>query len=177
MIPVVCGEPHGWGRHQPAILKDKGTVVVAISSKCRDSEYCRSFFGRFTAIRQWDDLAIFWDVLRQQPDGWYVYAPGEVPPDTPASKEKLLTFVLEVDALLRRDHHEDYCNIVYVDHREKPEFIKIYDPNNLGVTCGFSDNPPLPGWALSRLAPIDLPSAMPQPAGRKRWWKKMFGAK
>jgi len=51
--------------------------------------------------------------------------------------------------------------------------VKIYDPHNLGVTCGYSDNPPLPGWVLSRLAPVDLEAAR-QPAGRRRWWQRLF---
>jgi len=44
-----------------------------------------------------------------------------------------------------------------------------------GVSCGFSDNPPLPGWVLSRLQPCDLPSTRIVPNNRRRWWKKLFG--
>ncbi|MCG8047412.1 MAG: hypothetical protein N0E48_17590 [Candidatus Thiodiazotropha endolucinida] len=49
----------------------------------------------------------------------------------------------------------------------------IYDPNNLGVSCGYSDNPPLPGWVLSKLPPIDLPGTM-VPKNRKRWWQALW---
>ena len=52
--------------------------------------------------------------------------------------------------------------------------VKIYDPNNLGVSCGYSDNPPLPGWVLSRVAPVDLPRAQQQAQGRRRWWRGVF---
>ncbi|MGV6859026.1 MAG: hypothetical protein ACWA5X_08635 [bacterium] len=149
--------------------------MAAIQVSDQDSEYYRRFYGRFAALRHWDDLSKFWDVLKAQPEGWYIYAPGEPPPSAPVDEEKLNTFIAEMDELLRREHDEDYCNIVYVDDRQSPDFIKIYDPNNLGVSCGFSDNPPLPGWVLSRLQPIDMPSAIPQPGNRKRWWKKIFG--
>jgi len=39
---------------------------------------------------------------------------------------------------LRADHHESYCGIVYADDLDKPRLIKIYDPNNLGSSCGSS---------------------------------------
>jgi hypothetical protein len=52
--------------------------------------------------------------------------------------------------------------------------VKIFDPHNLGVSCGFSDNPPLPGWILSKLAPIDL-KVSTLPGNRRRWWQRLFG--
>jgi hypothetical protein len=55
--------------------------------------------------------------------------------------------------LLRDEHRESYCGIVYADDLDKPRLIKIYDPNNLGSSCGSSKNPPGPGWIMSRCAP------------------------
>jgi len=63
-----------------------------------------------------------------------------------------------MDKLLRREHQEDYCGIVYANDLQTPGSIKIYDPNNLGVSCGYNDNPPLPGWIMSRIPPVDLPA-------------------
>ncbi|MCK7500047.1 MAG: hypothetical protein MZW92_64195 [Comamonadaceae bacterium] len=38
------------------------------------------------------------------------------------------------DDLLRKEHREDYCGIVYADDlRPADACVKIYDPNNLGV--------------------------------------------
>ena len=88
---------------------------------------------------------------------------------------QLQRFITEIDALLRREHDEDYCGIVYADDPSAPGMIKIYDPNNLGKVCGYSANPPLPGWVLSRLPPADLQAAQVQPAGRRRWWQRLFG--
>ena len=82
----------------------------------------------------------------------------------------------EIDKLLRQEHNEDYCGIVYADDIKQPAFVKIYDPNNLGVSCGYSDNPPLPGWVMSKLPPCDLPATRVLPANRKRWWRRLFGA-
>ena len=65
--------------------------------------------------------------------------------------------------------------IVYVDDKTTPGFVKVYDPNNLGHVCGSSGAPPpLPGWILSKLQPIDMEAAMPPPGNRKRWWQKIF---
>ena len=88
--------------------------------------------------------------------------------------QQLDTFLNEVTDLLKEEHQEDYCGIVYADNKKDPSFIKIYDPNNLGVVCGFSNNPPLPGWVLSEIKPTDLNAALPQPGNRKRWWQRIF---
>lgn len=133
-----------------------------------------AFRGSFTSTLRWHQFEALWELLRQNPSGWYVYAVGEPPPESQSSEKQLIRFLQEIEALLRREHDEDYCGIVYADDLARPGFIKIFDPNNLGVSCGYSDNPPLPGWILSRLKPVDLPSSM-QPAGRKRWWRKIFG--
>ena len=137
--------------------------------------YINAFRGSFTSMMRWPQLDDFWQQLREQADNnWYIYAVGEEPPETPVSKEQLKTFISEIDVLLHKEHDEDYCGIVYADNKSTPSFIKIYDPNNLGVSCGFSDNPPLPGWILSKLQPVELESALNPPNNRRRWWKRLF---
>jgi len=138
-----------------------------------DDTYLAAFRGSFTSALRWPQLDALWRRVRAQPEGWFVYAIGEQPPGAPAVADDLLHFIDEIDRLLRREHDEDYCGIVYADDLGEPTMIKVYDPNNLGVSCGYSDNPPLPGWVLSRLAPVDLEAAR-QPAGRRRWWQRLF---
>jgi hypothetical protein len=139
--------------------------------------FLAAFRGSFSGILRWPQLDALWQRLREEPgQSWYIYAVGEPPPSEPASHEQLERFIAEVDKLLRTEHKEDYCGIVYVDDPQAPSFIKIYDPNNLGVVCGFSDNPPLPAWILSRLKPVDLPASLPPPGGRRRWWQKLLAA-
>ena len=134
-----------------------------------------AFRGSFTGILRWHQLDALWDLLRQQESSsWYIYAVGETPPEHPVSHDQLITFIDEIDQLLHQEHDHDYCGVVYADNPQDPVFIKIFDPNNLGVSCGFSDNPPLPGWILSHLKPIDLPTAFPPPGNRKRWWQRLF---
>lgn len=137
--------------------------------------YISAFRGNFTSTMRWPDLDDFWGTLKNHADdNWYIYAVGEIPPDDTSSKAHLLSFIDEIDTLLHQEHDEDYCGIVYVDNKETPEFIKIFDPNNLGVTCGFSDNPPLPGWILSKIQPVEIEAALNPPKNRQRWWQQIF---
>lgn len=140
-----------------------------------EKNYVDAFRGNFTSLLRWHQLDEFWDVLRQQAaSDWYIYAVGETPPETPASEKHLLKFIEEIDALLHKEHEHDYCGIVYTDDKETPSFIKIFDPNNLGVSCGFSENPPLPGWILSKIKPVELEKALNPPNNRRHWWNKIF---
>lgn len=140
-----------------------------------DSYVKRFKQGRFESLMRWEQLEAFWDNLRPQlDDSWYVYAIGEDAPTHPLSKEQVLTFVDEIDRLLRREHDEDYCGIVYADNHQSPEFIKIFDPHNLGVSCGFSENPPLPGWVMSKMQPVNLLEALQPANNRRRWWQGIF---
>ncbi len=137
--------------------------------------YLDAFKGRFTSMMRWPQLDEFWSVLKAQADdAWYIYPVGDTPPESPAKKEQLLKFIDEIDVLLHKEHDEDYCGIVYADSKETPEYIKIFDPNNLGVSCGFSEKPPLPGWILSRIPPVELEQALYPPNNRRRWWQRLF---
>lgn len=134
-------------------------------------DYMQAFKGYFRGLKGWDDLSRFWETLRQHNQGqWYVYTTGQRPPASPLSRTDLEAFILLADQELRTQHEEDYCGIVYADNTEVPTFIKVYDPKNLGVVCGFSDNPPLPKWVLSHLKPIDLEAATTPPSR----WKKLL---
>jgi len=137
--------------------------------------YLLAFRGSLLGLRRWDDLDLFWQVLKNNPDKhWYAYAIGEPVPTSVLTAKQLEHFVHEIDALLRREHEEEYCGIVYVDDPADPHFVKIYDPNNLGVVCGFSENPPLPGWTLSTCAPVEITQHTFVPQNRKRWWQRLF---
>ena len=138
-----------------------------------DQPFLSAFRGSFTSALRWPQLDALWDKVRARPQGWFIYAIGERVPVAAADATDLLQFVDEIDELLRREHDEDYCGIVYADDPQSPSMVKIYDPHNLGVSCGYSNNPPLPGWVLSRIPPIDL-EATRQTAGRRRWWQRLF---
>jgi len=140
-------------------------------------EFRDSFKGTFYGILRWEQLDGLWERVKEDAGGgWYMYAVGEAPPVEIAEADDILRFVDEIDVLLRKEHGEDYCGIVYADDPASPGFVKIFDPHNLGVSCGYSDNPPLPGWILSKLPPVDLQAPMPQPGNRRRWWQRLFSS-
>ncbi|MES9822888.1 MAG: hypothetical protein ABW127_00485 [Candidatus Thiodiazotropha endolucinida] len=145
-----------------------------VSSVDEQNAYLQAFRGSFTSTLRWHQLDVLWQVLKEDAaGGWYIYAIGEPPPNSTADADMVLKFIESIDVLLRSEHEEDYCGIVYADDLDQPGFIKIYDPNNLGVSCGYSDNPPLPGWVLSKLPPVDLPGTMVA-KNRKRWWQALW---
>jgi hypothetical protein len=139
------------------------------------ADYLAQFKGSFKSTMHWHDLDTLWNVLKNQPENWYVYAVGEAVPTEVLSADGFTHFIQEMDALLRAEHDEDYCGIVYADNLQQPGMVKIYDPNNLGVSCGYSETPPLPGWVLSRIPPVDLQATQALPKNRQRWWRRLLG--
>lgn len=139
------------------------------------SQFMTQFQGPLYGVLlwpQWDELT---GLLTNRSDGnWYVYYVGESVPMAPLSSGHFQHFLGEIDELLRRDHQEEYLGIVYADDIEEPSFIKIYDPNNLGASCGSSGSQVLPGWIISRVQPVDLRAEFPNPGARRRWWQKLF---
>ena len=132
------------------------------------SPYALANRGSFKGIRHWHELDDFWRHLKTLNDGkWFIYDTNQAPPISPVSASDLSSFIDTTNQLLHAQHKEDYCGIVYVDDINTPEYIKVYDPANLGVVCGYSDNPPLPGWILSRLPPCNLHPKKPESL-----WKK-----
>ncbi len=142
-----------------------------------EQRFLAALRGSFTSALRWHHLDALWERIQQQAgDGeWYIYAIGQAPPTAASSQADLGRFITEADRLLREEHAEDYCGIVYADDLQTPTLVKIYDPNNLGVSCGYSDSPPLPGWILSKIPPCDLQTHQGVPRNRKRWWRQLFG--
>lgn len=136
------------------------------------SEFDQAFNGMLFSLLSWEQLAEFWPKINPEA-GWYIYAIGEPVPMLSASAAQVGGFLREIDVLLHRDHEESYCGIVYADNLENPSLIKIFDPHNLGVSCGSSKNPPLPGWVLSLMPPTEMRPHGIIPANRKRWWQSL----
>jgi len=131
--------------------------------------------GQFWGILQWSQLDALWARIKAEPAGWYASLAGEAPPETPLSAEALARLVDEVDALLRREHEYDYCGIVYADDPARPEIVKIFDPNNLGSSCGSCGYKIPPRWVLSRVKPERIEDDAPLPGARRRWWQRILG--
>ena len=148
-------------------------TAAAQSDPIRD-EFHRLMNGLLFSLLSWKQLTDFWAKLDGSA-GWYLYAVGEAVPASPATAEQVGKFITEIDTLLRHDHRENYCGIVFADNLDNPTFVKIYDPNHLGSSCGSSKHPPpLPGWIMSQIPPPELHLKYALPANRKRWWQGLF---
>jgi len=135
--------------------------------------FITAFYGRFSGLLRWEDLDRVWNTLRERAgEGWFLYTVGEAPPQAPANADDVRSFIEEIDTQLREGHREDYCGIVYVDDANAPCFVKVFDPSNLGVVCGFSEQPPLPGWILSLQPPIDLVQALARERRPRSGWRR-----
>ena len=148
-------------------------MSAASAAAAAGGTFARLYAGRLYSLLSWQDLEAFWQRL-DPADGWYLYAVGEPPPTAPESAANTAEFLRRIDEVLRRDHQETYCGIVYADDVERPCFVKIYDPNHLGSSCGSSKHPPLPGWIMSRAPPVDVAPGRAAPEGRRRWWRSLF---
>ncbi|MDP2822129.1 MAG: hypothetical protein Q8O52_05540 [Sulfuritalea sp.] len=158
----------------------------------RMTEFQRLYTGRLWSAMRWDQLTALWQRI-DPAAGWYLQALGVACPPSgipgtqgeaaptvahaanAADAATVSAFIERIDALLRAEHHESYCGIVYADDLENPRLIKIYDPNNLGYSCGSSKNPPGPGWIMSRVKPDEMAAARPPPENRRRWWQSLLG--
>ncbi|MCF8178413.1 MAG: hypothetical protein K9J74_07885 [Sulfuritalea sp.] len=138
------------------------------------TEFERLYTGRLWSVMGWDQLTAFWQCINPAA-GWYLQAGGTSPVPTFADAATVSAFIERIDILLRSDHHESYCGIVYADDLENPRLIKIFDPNNLGSSCGSSKSPTPPGWVMSRVAPDGVLAARPAPENRRRWWRSLLG--
>ncbi|MBK8452371.1 MAG: hypothetical protein WAQ53_16095 [Thiofilum sp.] len=140
-----------------------------------EQAFMQAFKGQFWGVLRWEQLDTLWEAIRVEADkGWYIYALGEGVPQSPASAEQVRHFIQEIDGLLRQEHTEDYCGIVYADDLKKPRFVKIFDPNQLGSVCGSSGQTILPGWLLCQIKPTYLSAVLPTTQSRKRWWRRLF---
>lgn len=140
------------------------------------TDFDRYYNGLLYSVMRWDQLAAFWERVDADA-GWFLYAVGQDVPQAPSPADKVRQFMSELDTLLRREHHEDYCAIVYADDLTRPSFIKIYDPNHLGSSCGSSatKSSVLPGWLMCRVPPRELATVLPVTGQRKRWWQTFLG--
>ncbi len=154
-------------------MSNPGLRMFEVSAMNHD--FLKSMDGTFHGILQWVDLDKLWGRVREDGEGWYVSLVGTEPVQKTLTVAELETFIIEVDSLLRRDHQYHYCGIVYVDDPALPSLIKIYDPNNVGNSCGCSGVRTLPRWVLSKMPPVLIEDHAPLPGNRRHWWQKMFG--
>ena len=129
--------------------------------------------GSLFGVLHWEHWETLCGQLRNSDQPWYFYAVGCGVPDAPLADAELDKALAEIDALLRREHEETYLGIVYADDLASPSLVKIYDPNNLGSSCGSCGYTIPPGWVFSRQTPQAIFSDIPLPGNRRRWWQNL----
>lgn len=139
------------------------------------SEFDRIYNGMLYSLMSWAQLDTFWAAIDPAAN-WYLYAVGQDIPLQPANADAVRAFLREIDTLLKREHEQEYCGIVYADDLQHPRLVKVYDPHQLGSSCGSSGITVLPGWIMSRMPPSNLKSDVPIPNNRKRWWTALWPA-
>ena len=140
------------------------------------SDFSRRMDGYLRGMLHWEQLDALWLRIRAEPQGWYVSQLGEAAPAVPLDAQALLRFVDEIDVLLRREHQQTFCGIVYADLPEEPTFVKIFDPHEMGSMCSCSREPVLPRWVLSRCRPDALGGDVPAAGAHRPWWSRLWGA-
>ena len=126
-------------------------------------------------ILRWDQLDTIWKKLEAGSQPWFIYQVGDALPESSIEGDKLHDALAALNQLLRQEHEHDYCGIVYVNDLDDPTFVKVFDPNNLGSSCGCSGKKFSPRWVISQIKPEKIEDDVPLPNNRKKWWKKIFG--
>ncbi|CAB9539579.1 hypothetical protein BROOK1789B_713 [Bathymodiolus brooksi thiotrophic gill symbiont] len=119
-------------------------------------DYLAQFQDRFIGIMQWEDCHALFEKLSNNPNDWYLYNTSKVVPKTVVNANDFLNAINNIKKVIKSEHQERYCGIVYTNDLNNPDFVKIFHPNNLGKSCGSSENPPIPQWLLSKIKPIDI---------------------
>ncbi len=135
-----------------------------------ESNFEQSLKGRFEGILRWPDLDALWIQVKASPAPWYIYEVGMQVPDSQTSADDLAGEIDRIDKILRDNHDEDYCGIVYVDNPEAPSLIKVFGPKNLGASCGSSGSKTWPRWILSHMPPGEVGVRLDD-EGKPAWWK------
>ncbi|BBB24261.1 conserved hypothetical protein [Isorropodon fossajaponicum endosymbiont JTNG4] len=119
-------------------------------------DYIERLKGRFIGIMQWDDYHALFDKLNSNPNDWYLYDTLKVAPKAVVNASEFIDTLSDIKKVIKSEHQERYCGIVYTNDLDSPDFVKIFHPNNLGKVCGSGENPPIPRWLLSKDKPMDI---------------------
>lgn len=155
-------------------MKNDGDNISNDLDKDRQSnDFLTTFNGKFYGVLRWKQLDDLWQVVKHDDEnGWYIYAVGEPLPIHKKTGKSVNTYVDALNKLLRREHDEDYCGVVYTDSFETPRLIIVFDPNNLSVFCCIVTPALLSSWIISKMCQKNY-SIKIQGVGN-RWWETIL---
>jgi hypothetical protein len=136
-----------------------------ITTPLPDTAFWTLYLSRSSGILHWQDMDAFWPQMQATTGAWYVFDPREDAPETPLSGAALQAELAAAQTLVYSRRDLPMSGAVYVDNREAPAFIKVFDPANMGSSCSCSTEPVMPRYIFSRARPDSLPLAPPPKTG------------
>ncbi len=130
-----------------------------------DTEFWTRYMGHASGILRWNDLDAFWPRLKASGGEWYVFDPDADAPETPVSGQAWRAAVQAARTLVDTRRDMSVSGAVYVDDREAPAFIRVFDPGHMGSSCSHSGARVMPRFIFSRIKPDSLPIAPPPDKG------------
>lgn len=129
-----------------------------------DTPFWRSYRGRLIGLLREPDMTAMFDTLKAAPEGWYVFDPQETPSQSPLEGKDFLDRLDGIQSQADDWLGDGRLGFIYADDKQNPTFIKIFDPANMGSSCGCSGEMIWPRWILSQIAPEAVPRT-PEPTG------------
>lgn len=121
-----------------------------------DTPFWVKFNSRYIGLLNWADVDQLWEVLLASPHDWYIFDMESDLPEKTLDETEFESFLRDTLTFLHKRQQGSHCGFVYADDRQHPEFVKIFDPQKMGVSCGGSGARVYPRWTLSQIVP-DLP--------------------
>lgn len=122
-----------------------------------DTAFWRAYQGRASGLLKWEDVDALWPLLAVQSEGWFVYDLETEPPLAPTPGISFAAFLPKAEALVNTRRDRSHSGAIYIDNREAPAFIKIFDPTHMGTACGGDHDMIFPRYILSKIKPEPRP--------------------
>ena len=136
-----------------------------ITTPMPETPFWTLFLSRSSGILHWEDMDAFWPQMQATTGDWYVFDPSKDAPVAPVSGADWQAALEEAQTLVYSRRELPKSGAVYVDNREDPAFIKVFDPSHMGSSCSCSTEPVMPKYIFSRARPDSLPLAPPPKTG------------
>ncbi len=118
-----------------------------------DTPFWQAYQGSFSGLMNWVQVEAFFDALAENTGNWYVFRMDAPLPEAPLSAAEFSGQLAEMRHLTLTYRDASHCFSLFTDHITDPQFIKVFDPGNLGASCGSSGSRTYPRWTVSRIKP------------------------
>lgn len=124
------------------------------------SEFRTVFSGRLSGLLKWEVADALFARVADEGEAWFVYDVSAGLPEASLSGEALTARLTEIrDWAFKQNRGDPWCGCMFVNDRDMPRMIKVYDPGS-GSFCSVTT--PLPAYVISRMPPEKLPFDAPE---------------